>query len=277
MQSAVLTKPHHELTARESQFWEQAELLARQFAAGLAQPLSEEARWGIQSACEWPVFCASHARSWSDWDGRFDSAMLARVDGRELVFFGIGPLLEEGWEPDAVLDGLRDFVRWAGALGHVDGEQAERVCAEVEFAREAWILSVAGNDDDPWTEVAGEGGCPCCAAERAVAPFVGWLRDTTSFSLERSLLATWLAIGALEQLQLTHFAEGAFYRLDITECLMDTYARAQLEEADRSALVAVARAFATFLAHRCGLSGTHKRRMQNEAERWAATPLRAAS
>jgi hypothetical protein len=277
MQSAVLTKPHHDFTARQAQFWEQAEALARQFAAGLAEPLSDEARWGIQCACDWPLSCAAQVPEWDDWDGRFDGAMLARIDGRELVFIGIGPFIEEGWEPDAVLDGLRDFVRWAGALGHVDGEQAERVCAEIEFARESWVLSVAGNDDDPWAKVAGESGCPCCAAEQAVAPFLRWLLDTTSFSLERRLLGQSLAIGALEQLQVTHFADGAFYRLDIGACLADTYARAQLVDADRSELAVVARAFATFLAHRCGLSGTHKRRMQNEAERWAATPLRAAS
>jgi len=76
---------------------------------------------------------------------------------------------------------------------------------------------------------------------------------------------------------LSYFADGAFYGLDISACLATTHERTVAVEPDRRELAAVARAFATFLAHRCGLTAAHKRRMQNEADRWAATPLRAAS
>ncbi|HMI89961.1 MAG TPA: hypothetical protein VK509_01295 [Polyangiales bacterium] len=277
MQSVALTKPNDHLTARESLFWEHAEALAQRFVAGLTEPLSAEARWGIQCFCEWPLLASDGTKEWRDWDGRFDGAMLARIDGRELVFIGIGPFIEEGWEPAAVLDGMRDFLRWVGACGAVDGEQAERICEEIELAREPWTQAVDGDDGDPWAHVVGEGGCPCCAANEAVAPFVRWLLDTTNFSLDRRLLGQELAISALEQLRLPHLVDGAFYRLDIAACLAAAYERTEMAEQDRRELAAVARAFATFLAHRCGLSGAHKRRMQTEAERWAATSVRAAS
>jgi hypothetical protein len=273
---SVLTKPLGTFKARELLFWEQAEALAGQFAAGLGQPLSDEAQCGIQRFCEWPMFSGSEAEDWNDWDGRFDSAMLARIDGRDVVFIGIGSWVDEGLELDAIIDAVRDFVRWAGALGVFDGEQAERVCAEIELARETWAQSIAENENDPWLEVAGPDGCPCCAADEAVAPFMGWLLDTTTFTLERRLLGQRLAICALEQLGLTQLAEGAFYRLDIAACLARIDERS-VREPDRSELAAVARAFATYLAHRCGLSGAHKRRMQSEADRWAATPVQAAS
>jgi hypothetical protein len=171
---------------------------------------------------------------------------------------------------------MRDFVRWAGAFGAVDGDQAERVCAEIELAREAWILSIVENDGQSCSYVAGVSGCPDCDADRAVAPFMGWLLDTTTFTLDRRLLGQAMAFSALEQLQLTELKYGAFYRLDFSACLAVAYERTEMVEPDRRELAAAARAFATYLEHRCGLSGAHKRRMQNEAERWAATPVRAA-
>jgi hypothetical protein len=216
------------------------------------------------------------AKDWKDWDGRFDSAMLARIDGRDLVFIGIGSWVDEGLELEAIIDGMRDFVRWAGAVGVFSEEQAERVCAEIELARESWAQTIAENENDPWVQVAGPEGCPCCAANEAVAPFMFWLLDTTTFTLERRLLGQQLAICALEQLGLTHLADGAFYRLDIAACLTLVDERSWAER-DRAELAAAARAFATYLAHRCGLSSAHKLRMQNEAARWAATPVRAAS
>jgi len=273
---SVLIKPHGTFEARETRFWQQAEALARRFAAGLGEPLSDEARCGVQRFCEWPMLSGAEAEAWADWDGRFDSAMLARIDGGDLVFIGIGSWVDEGLELDAIIDAVRDFVRWAGALGVFAGEQAERVCAEIELARETWAQSIAENENDPWLQVAGPDGCPCCAADEAVAPFMRWLLDTTTFTLERRLLGQRLAISALEQLGLTQLAEGAFYRLDIAACLALVDERS-MKEHDRSELAAVARAFATYLAHRCGLSGAHKLRMQNEADRWAATPARAAS
>jgi hypothetical protein len=195
-----------------------------------------------------------------------------------LLHAGVGSL-EHGWEPDAVVDGIRDFVRWLGAVGHVNGEQTERICGEIELAREAWVLSVSMDldDPDPWAHLAGEGGCPCCVANAAVAPFVAWLRDTTGASLDRVLLAQGLAIAALEQLELTSLVSGAFYRLDIRACLDLAYDRTGMVEADRAELAAAARGFVTFLAHRCGLSGTHARRIKDEAERWVASPLRASA
>ena len=274
MESATLVAPY-KIGPHEQPFWQRAEALAQQYAAGVPQPLAEEVRYALSCLCSWPWFCSG--AKWEDWDRRFDSAMLARIDGRELVLVGLDGGIMDGWEPDAVVDGLRDFVRWLGALGHVDGEQAERVCAEIEFARETWLLGMAQQADDPWAHVAGEGGCPCCAADAAVAPFVAWLRDTTNASLDRLLLAQTLAIGALEQLGQTALVSGVFYRLEIASCLDRAYERSGMGEEDRPELAAVARAFATFLAHRCGLSGSHKRRMQAEAERWAVTPLRASA
>jgi hypothetical protein len=276
MQPATLVTPPNP-RPHEHAYWERAEALAQQFVAGLPQPLAEEVHFALWCFCMWPIGC-SGGRAWAGWDYRFDSALMARLDGRDLLLLGLDEV-QDGWDPDAIVDGLRDFVRWLGAFGHVDGEHAERICTEIEFARETWILSVASVQDDPWIHVAGEGGCPCCAANEAVAPFVTWLRDTTGASLLRLLMAQALAIVALEQLGLTALVSGGFYRLELGACLDQVYARSDLEEHERSELTAVARAFATYLGHRCGLSGTHKRRMQNEAERWAATPApeRAAS
>ena len=274
----MLVTPSANLSAQERPFWQRAEQLAQQYAAGLDGPLSAEAQWGMYSFCSWPWCAYENIQSWDGWDLRFDDALLARIDGRMLLHAGVGPL-EPGWEPDALVDGMRDFVRWIGAVGHADGEQTERICSEIEFAREAWVLSVSTDldDPDPWAHLAGVGGCPCCAANAAVAPFVAWLRDTTSFPIERLLMGQALAMVALEQLGLSALISGAFYRLDLGACLEHLYQNIDLAESDRPELAAAACAFATFLAHRCGLSGSHERRMQAEAQRWAATPLRASA
>lgn len=274
-EAETLVTPSGDLSSCELAYWERAEALARQYVGGLEAPLTAEAHWGMYSFCAWPWCASQNLENWGGWNFCFDDALLALIEGQMLVHVGIGPL-EHGWEPDAVVDGMRDFVRWLGAVGHADGEQTERICNELEFARESFVLAVSGEDDGPWDDVAGEAGCPCCAANEAVAPFVGWLRDTTSASLDRLLLGQALAICALEQLGLTSLESGTFYRLEIGPCLERAYERTWMVEGDRRELVAAARAFATFLGHRCALSGTHVRRMQAEAERWAATPVRAA-
>jgi hypothetical protein len=216
----------------------------------------------------WPTIAIDHAEVWRGWDRRFDSAMLARVDGRELVLDGIAPLLEEG-DPDAVLDGVRDFVRWLGACAGFDADHAERVCAELEAARaELRAAVVAADHADLWARVDADAARSRAEDGDAVVPFVRWLLDTTTFSLERRLLGQALAITALDQLGAKSLQTTGFYELDVTAALTTTCERVQLNAAERRELATVGRAFVVYLEHRCGLSAFHKRRMQALAERW---------
>lgn len=249
-------------------YWRRAEQLAQRYAAGLPEPLSADARFALWCLCVWPTVAIDDAGAWRGWDRHFDSAMLARIDGCELVRDGIAPWLEDA-DPEAVLDGVRDYVRWLGACAGFDADQAERVCAELEAGRAQLLAAVAAAEHvDLWARV--DADVARCASEDsdAVAPFVHWLLDTTTFSLERRLLGQALAISALHQLGAKRLRGTDFYSLDLAGALSATCDRVQLKVPERRELATVGRAFVLYLEHRCGLSAFHTRRMQALAERW---------
>lgn len=86
-------------------------------------------------------------------------------------------------------------------------------------------MSAATPDPLDGLVITDELDCPCCRANEAVAPFVGWLRETREPPMEELLLAQATAIVGLEQLGASDMGMAPWRRLRIQQLVDETRAR----------------------------------------------------